>query len=381
MTVACNKTDAQGSGDSSSNRMRWQQNRTAMAERQSQECARIQRLNNVVDISSEETIRKNVAEIARIAFPSCDTSKLSYKVLTGGLTNKLFLCEYSPSGPKFLCRIYGEKTEQFIDREAEIQNMHFLYSHGMGPRVHCTFRNGVCYDFFPGQTFDLEMATNPKYSFKIAEHMARMHTIPLLPSHGEKARIESMLDHYLSLVPLETIQSAEKRLEVEFKCVDLRHEVSSNKKVLRTMESAVVFCHNDLLPKNILLGNNDEIYFIDYEYASSNYQAFDIGNYFTEFGGQESYDRSLYPGKDWQLRWIRSYLTEYHRLRGTGPPSDTEIETMYIEVNKLALSSMLLWGIWALIQAANSTIDVDFVGFAILRLGMYFYKRDEFLAL
>lgn len=77
--------------------------------------------------------------------------QLSVKVLTGGLTNKLFLCEYTPNEQKFLCRIYGEKTEQFIDRDAEIRNMHFLHSNGMGPRVHCTFRNGLCYDYFNGE--------------------------------------------------------------------------------------------------------------------------------------------------------------------------------------------------------------------------------------
>lgn len=45
-------------------------------------------------------------------------------------------------------------------------------------------------------------------------------------------------------------------------------------------------------------------------------ETFSPGNYFTEFGGQETYDRSLYPKEDWQLRWIEVYLTEYSRLKG-----------------------------------------------------------------
>lgn len=43
-----------------------------------------------------------------------------------------------------------------------------------------------------------------------------------------------------------------------------------------TTEQETVLCHNDLLSKNILI-DGDKINFIDFEYASANYQGFDIG--------------------------------------------------------------------------------------------------------
>lgn len=48
-----------------------------------------------------------------------------------------------------------------------------------------------------------------------------------------------------------------------------------------------MFAHNDLLLGNVIF-NKDEgtISFIDYEYASYNYQAFDIANHFNEFVGE-----------------------------------------------------------------------------------------------
>lgn len=52
------------------------------------------------------------------------------------------------------------------------------------------------------------------------------------------------------------------------------------------IKSPTVFAHNDLLLGNILYDASEEkVTFIDYEYADYNFQAFDIGNHFTEFAG------------------------------------------------------------------------------------------------
>lgn len=60
------------------------------------------------------------------------------------------------------------------------------------------------------------------------------------------------------------------------------------KEHLSTTQSPIVFSHNDLLLGNIIYDENSEkVTFIDYEYADCNYQAFDIGNHFSEFAGIE----------------------------------------------------------------------------------------------
>lgn len=56
---------------------------------------------------------------------------------------------------------------------------------------------------------------------------------------------------------------------------------------LKTLGSPVVFAHNDLLLGNVIYTeSSDRVSFIDYEYADHNYQAYDIGNHFTEFAGK-----------------------------------------------------------------------------------------------
>lgn len=56
-------------------------------------------------------------------------------------------------------------------------------------------------------------------------------------------------------------------------------------------------------------------------------------------------DYRLYPSKETQLQWLRSYLQAYKQLTqgeqgGTGPAvSDEELEALYVQVNKFSLVS------------------------------------------
>lgn len=122
--------------------------------------------------------------------------------------------------------------------------------------------------------------------------------------------------------------------------------------------------------------------FIDYEYAGYNYQAYDIGNHFNEFAGLNEVDYSHYPGRAFQLQWLRSYLEAYKEHKGQcSEVTDREVEILFVQVNQFALASHFFWGLWALIQAKFSTIDFDFLGYAVLRFNQYFKMKPEVAAL
>lgn len=127
------------------------------------------------------------------------------------------------------------------------------------------------------------------------------------------------------------------------------------------MKSPILFCHNDLLPGNVIYTESqNKVTFIDYEYAEVNFQAFDIGNHFAEFpgiGSNNKIDYTKYPSRDYQLNWIRAYLEEYKETEVT----KEDVEELYKQVNKFALASHFLWSVWSLIQAEHSTINFDFV--------------------
>jgi ethanolamine kinase len=57
------------------------------------------------------------------------------------------------------------------------------------------------------------------------------------------------------------------------------------------------------------------------------------------------------------------------------------VEVLYKAVNKFALAVRLFWGTWALVQADVSTIDFDFLGYAILIFDEYKRRKREFLSL
>ena len=54
---------------------------------------------------------------------------------------------------------------------------------------------------------------------------------------------------------------------------------------LLALRSPVVLCHNDLQEGNVMWDGNPEqqVQLIDFEYCSSGYRGFDIGNHFCEW--------------------------------------------------------------------------------------------------
>lgn len=152
------------------------------------------------------------------------------------------------------------------------------------------------------------------------------------------------------------------RVKTQFPSIEnLRDEFNNLYSILKDLQSPKVFCHNDLLLGNVIFTEqSNKVTFIDYEYADYNYQAFDIGNHFTEFAGIDvsDIDYRRYPSKEFQLEWLRAYLEEYKNCSAI---KDEDVEILYKQVNQFALSSHFLWTIWGLIQAENSYIDYDFI--------------------
>lgn len=89
-------------------------------------------------------------------------------------------------------------------------------------------------------------------------------------------------------------------------------------------------------------------------------------------------DYSYYPSKDYQLKWLREYLTHYGNDESV---SDDDVYRLYAQVNKFALFGHLFWCLWAYNQAEHSEIDYDFIEFASLRFNEYLTRKNAFLSL
>lgn len=177
---------------------------------------------------------------------------------------------------------------------------------------------------------DLDEST----SLEIAKEMAKLHCSFDLPP-GE------LRDHYFGVDP-DTISvglweqlkdwTTQARSHVEFKtprdtrrakalkldeieCEVERYIDMFSSKSKEEQKEGVVFCHNDLLPANIMKhSDSNEIQLIDFEYGGTNYSAFDIANHFNEYAGgvgegeNGNTDYSRFPSLERQQSFCVEYI-------------------------------------------------------------------------
>ncbi|NWZ22641.1 EKI2 kinase, partial [Asarcornis scutulata] len=338
----------------------------------------------------EGDVLPGALRLVRELRPGWEPARVKTKLFTDGITNKLVAC-YTDEDmvDAVLVRIYGRKTELFVDRETELRNFQVLRAHGCAPDLYCAFQNGLCYEFLPGIALGPDHVRDPRIFRLVAQEMARVHAIHANGSLP-KPILWQKLHKYLTLVKMDLSPKVPNpSLHQDVPSLEtLEHELAWMKETLSQLGSPVVLCHNDLLCKNIIYNRTQEqVRFIDYEYTGYNYQAFDIGNHFNEFAGVKEVDYRLYPSKDTQLQWLRSYLQAYKQLTqgeqgGAGPAvSDKELEALYVQVNKFSLASHFLWACWGLIQDKYSTIDFNFLRYAKLRFKQYFKMKPVVTAL
>ncbi|KAL5007712.1 hypothetical protein ScPMuIL_016518 [Solemya velum] len=308
------------------------------------------------------------------------------KIFTEGITNKLVGCYERGKFEEevVLVRIYGLKTELFIDRDVEKENIAALSKQGLSAPLFAVFNNGIAYGFVYGSTLDEKTVRDPTIQRLIAKEMCRLHTSKNLEEKHEPG-LYSKMTNFLELCPDSfNDPDLQKRFVAEVKSKsELLEEFELLKSHTEKLNCPVVFSHNDLLLKNIIYNKKTEsVSFIDLEYAMFNYQPFDIADHFCEYAGVDTVDYSLYPEHEYQLSWLRNYLESWNEMTNCKETvTDLAVERLYVQVNKFALLAHFFWGIWALIQAKNSTVDFDFLGYGIERLNEYFARKNDFLAL
>ncbi|XP_072886785.1 ethanolamine kinase 2 isoform X2 [Hemitrygon akajei] len=318
--------------------------------------------------------------------PHWDIRRVKTKLFTDGITNKLVGCYVGNSMEDVvLVRVYGNKTELFVDRDNELKSFQVLHANGCAPKLYCTFQNGLCYEFMHGIALGPQHVREPALFRLIATELARIHSIHAHNGCIPKPNLWVKMHKYMALVSTEfTPEAKNTRIQKEVPPLQtLEREMTWMKQYLSELNSPTVLCHNDLLCKNIIYNEKEGwVKFIDYEYSSYNYQAFDIGNHFNEFAGVNEVDYSLYPDESLQMQWLRTYLEACKQFtKKGGEVTDNEVHTLYVQVNKFSLASHFFWGFWALIQAKYSTIDFDFLGYSVLRFNQYFKMKPCVTAL
>ncbi|CAH0475265.1 unnamed protein product [Peronospora belbahrii] len=312
------------------------------------------------------------------------------KIIVGGITNRLYRLIWKDKS--VLVRLYGDHTDEFIDRNFENMLFALLSERGFAPTYYGRFKNGRIEGWLDAKPLDPKMMGQTKpvnYLQMIGKELGVMHVmdipverVPVLWTkieRFEKLARELKFKDPVKNAALEKMDLAGLYQKLQWLKSALPSNQNRNGKDLldalntdaiskqaEAFASDVVFSHNDLLSGNILHNPDwDRVRIIDYEYGGYNYRAFDFANHFCENCGFDL-DLAQYPSIEKQFAFFKAYMSS------AAPTMLTELEAnreskaffhaFYDVVNRYALASHMFWGYWALVQAAHSKIDFDFFG-------------------
>ncbi|KAK9268530.1 hypothetical protein L1049_000283 [Liquidambar formosana] len=308
-----------------------------------------------------------------------DNAHFSVETISGGITNLLLKVSVREESGSTVCltvRLYGPNTEYVINRERELQAIKYLSAAGFGAKLLGVFGNGMVQSFINARTLTPSDMRKPKLAAEIAKQLHKFHLVEI-PGSKEPQLWKDIFKFFEKASSLK-FDDSEVQKKYETISFEVIHgEVVELKELTSLFNAPVVFAHNDLLSGNLMLNDEEEnLYFIDFEYGSYSYRGFDIGNHFSEYAGYDC-DYSLYPNKDEQYHFFRHYLhpDKPHEV------AEKDLEALYVEANTFMLASHLYWALWALIQAKMSPIDFDYMGYFFLRYNEYKRKKEEYLSL
>ncbi|RUS14267.1 kinase-like domain-containing protein [Endogone sp. FLAS-F59071] len=315
--------------------------------------------------------------------------------VSGALTNAVFIVTAFPttstsSERKILLRIYGVGVDQLFQRDRELYWLRLLSRLNIGAGLRGIFANGRLEQYLDSMTLTREDIRDPATSRYIAHRLCELHSIVATfpPSEEDKTRPEvwTNIDKWYPFAIESARKMAEKDEEKQrvLEALDVEGlwaEIEELKRVLKKVESPIVFAHNDTQYGNILRLRNTarELVVVDFEYAGYNYRGFDIGNHFCEWTADYHSDKPAelhsdqYPTVEEQSRFLDAYLDALDVIEGkkTNESREQRIEAMRIECNAWALASHAMWGLWGLVQASQSQIEFDYLRYAVQRIEMF----------
>ncbi|ODV82088.1 ethanolamine kinase [Suhomyces tanzawaensis NRRL Y-17324] len=369
-------------------------------------------------------------------FPSwTEPEQITFKKLTGGITNMLLSCKYMDD--RVLIRVYGHGTNLIIDRHREFILHLILNSLNLAPAIHSRFKNGLVYGFLPGRSLDSEELNHENLFPLIAQQLGNWHSrvpIKVIEEGLEKLRgfskklkakgklngtapnsnvengakpakkpkkrsisnLWELIEDWINIVPVNSnlIASFNNHLDVEVNETNLKEIIGSEfewlKNVLEKSNSPTVVAHCDLLSGNVIVPDEfdlesplkslpslaeNPIKFIDYEYMLPAPRAFDIANHLAEWQGFQC-DRSRIPTPEPNnptlTKWVKGYLNNENA-------TSEEVNELIQEISTFYGLPGFYWGIWAMIQHEISNIDFDYSNYGKSRLQEYWDWKAQYL--
>ncbi len=279
--------------------------------------------------------------------------------LSGGITNKLYRVQ-SEAGD-FTVRIYGDKTELFIDRDYEAQTIEAMAKIGVGSKlIKYMPEIGVTIVEYIGDSIVL---TNDHF---LDRSLYPIIVDPILKIHQSGVQLPKLFNPLVEIKKMFGILNDLKAEYPEFDIAGTIDRLEKLSEIIDIPESEYTACHNDLLADNFILINEDArhkydsaMYIIDWEYGGMAPRYYDIGDMFQEILVPRNAEKQI--------------VAEY----STG--DNYEQNLYYIDLFKPFPD--IYWFLWSLIQLNISQIEFDYYNYGKVKyenaLGNLEFIKDE----
>ncbi|CAN5156586.1 choline kinase family protein [soil metagenome] len=261
--------------------------------------------------------------------PQWQGRKLSYTSLVGGLMNGNW-CITVEGDRRYFVKIPGAGTEAFIDRRAAHSAAMNAYAMGIGPEVvYFDPEEGIeAFEFLEGY----RACTNADFrnldiQVSVIELYKNFNAGPPLPL--TKTVFDMIDEHFAQARELGS------QLPADFPWIERRYEEAKAAMIASGLD--LVCCFNDPMPGNFLIKPKAGMKLIDYEFASNNERAYELGVLIGEM---------FYP-EDRSLELIELYF-------GSATPS------VVARVNVARCLADIKWASWAVVNRKLSAWDFDY---------------------
>jgi thiamine kinase-like enzyme len=261
--------------------------------------------------------------------------------LSGGITNKLYRIQ-SPKGD-YTVRIYGDKTDLFINRDYEAHAIEEMSKIGVCSNIikYLPEKGVTIVEFID----DAIVLTNDHFLDvslypKIVE--------PILKIHTSGVNLERIFNPLMEVMKMSAILKGLNADYPEFDIAGTIQRLIKLSSIINIPESDYTACHNDLLADNFILINEDSVhkydfpmYIIDWEYAGMAPKYYDIADMFQEI---------LVP-REAEKQIVEAYCDGH------------QFDHVLYMIDLFKPFPDIYWFLWSLIQLNISKIEFDYYNY------------------
>lgn len=210
---------------------------------------------------------------------------LNVSALKGGLTNETFVAA-TKTHSRYVVRVPGPGSEEYINREDESYNSELLSKMGIAPRVVYDNKHGERISRFLENAIDMtpQLMEYPVYLIAAARIMKKLHDMP-----KPFANTVDLFERYRQMVKI--VKDKKPELFTE-EYVELARQIDAIERCLMKMKITLKPCHTDTTLKNFMVSGG-RMWMIDFEYAGNSDPAYDYSNFSMEAKLKPSQDALL----------------------------------------------------------------------------------------